>query len=408
MSATRTSDLAVERLSDALAGRRLDVVVSGSIGAVESVRFVRALRRLGANVTPWLTAGGAQFATESALAWAAGKPARTAFAGELTHLATGDALIAAPASASYLARVANGLTDTPSGALAASYLGLGRPVLMVPNMHDSLATAPTVRRNIDLLSGLGVSLVGARAEEGKQKFPDPHMLADEIAHRLNAHARAGQSVVVTFGSTRGYIDDVRYVSNYSSGALGSAVCEELYRLGFGVTAVEGACQIKPRVASERIAADTNDAMLRAAQGALRGGAVAAVLAASVLDFVPAERQPGKIASATHATLPLTLKRTEKIIAQLQPPSGVKVGFKLEAGLTPARAANIARDYLRKYALSLIVINDLAEVDALRHRALLFTAGEDAPREVTGKAEVALEIARHVAERIAARAVPGRP
>jgi phosphopantothenoylcysteine decarboxylase/phosphopantothenate--cysteine ligase len=371
------------------------------------VRFVRALRRLGADVTPWLTSGGAQFTTESALAWAAGKPARTAFAGEHTHLATGDALIAAPASASFLARLAHGLTDTPSGALAASYLGAGRPVLVVPNMHDSLAAAPTVRRNVDLLAGLGVSFLGARAEEGKQKFPEPRTLADEVAHRLNAHARAGQSVVVTFGSTRGYIDDVRYVSNYSSGALGSGVCEELYRLGFGVTAVEGACEIKPRVASERVKADTNEAMQAAAQAAVRGGAVAAVLAASVLDFVPSERQRGKIPTASNAQVPLTLARTEKIIAAVNPPSGVKVGFKLETGLTPARAAEIARDYLAKYGLSLIVLNDLADVDATRHRALLFGPGQTAPREIVGKAAVARAIAEHVAGAVTAKAGPGR-
>ena len=52
-----TSDLHVSTTSDSLAGTHIDLVVSGSIGAVESVRFIRALRRLGADVFPYITKG---------------------------------------------------------------------------------------------------------------------------------------------------------------------------------------------------------------------------------------------------------------------------------------------------------------------------------------------------------------
>ena len=55
---TYEDDLNVEILSDSLCGKVIDVVVSGSIGAVESVKFIRSLRRLGATVNPWLTRGG--------------------------------------------------------------------------------------------------------------------------------------------------------------------------------------------------------------------------------------------------------------------------------------------------------------------------------------------------------------
>ena len=412
-------DLQVERLSDALASRVLDVVVSGSIGAVESVRFIRALRRLGADVTPWLTAGGARFVTPLAVAWAAGREARTAFQGDASHIALGDACVVAPASASLIAKAAQGLTDSPAAALIQSYLGQQRPVLLVPNMHDSLADAPAVRRNLAQLRLDGVTLLGARIEEGKRKFPDPATLADHVAHALNLARAGGRKVLVTMGSTRGDIDDVRYVSNYSSGALGSQVTEELWRLGYDVRVVAGPSPLRPRVYGTLAETRTNDEMQAAAAAELAGGAEAAIFAASVLDFTPASKASGKLSSRDAETLTVDLKRTRKIIGALTPKSGVKVGFKLETGLTPEKTRALAERDVAAYGLSLMVLNDLADVDATRHVATLVEGeqGRAGPaRRVEGKSAVAAAVAAHVDRRLrgaadtaaAASARPARP
>ena len=394
------SDLAVERHSDALAGRILDVVVSGSIGAVESVRFVRALRRLGADVSPWLTAGGAQFITPLALAWAAARPTRTAFEGVATHLATADACIVAPASANMIAKIVHGITDTPAAALIQSYLGQGKPVLLLPNMHGSLAGAPAVRKNLDALAGLGIQLLHSRDEEGKRKFPEPAALADETAHRVNRAYGAvrDQRVMITMGTTRGYIDDVRYISNYSSGRLGSEIAEELYRLGLGTYVVCGPAVVTPRVATRMLPVETNAQMADAAALLQKQGMHAAVLAASVLDYLPDAKKAGKMSSEA-PTLALSFTRAPKLIAGISPQKPVKVGFKLETGLTQVRAEELTRRYMPEYGLSLMVLNDLAEVSAETHVAFLCEAA-GILRVVDGKRAVAHAVARHVAERLA--------
>lgn len=394
-----SSDLIVDPLSSALAGRTVDVVVSGSIGAVESVRFLRALRRLGATTEPWLTAGGARFVTETAVAWAAGRAVRTAFAGDASHIALADAVVIAPASASLIGRIAHGLTDTPASALVASHLGMKRPVLLLPNMHDSLMASPGVRENLAKLATWGVVVLGSRLEEGKQKFPDPATLADDVAHRLNAGWCASRApVLVTMGTTRGYLDPVRYVSNYSSGKLGSLVAEELFRLGHPTHVVAGPAPHMPRVATQLVRVDTNDAMEHAALAALAAGAKAVIAAASVLDFVPKTRAKDKIPTKDGG-LTVDLVPTKKIIAALTPKSGVKVGFKLETSLTDARAASLAEHYMRDLELSLFVINDLKDVDEARHRALVFTKGSDgkpdAPVTFDTKEALARAIAAHV-------------
>ena len=399
-------DLQVELISSALAGRTIDVVVAGSIGAIESVRFIRALRRLGAQVVPWLTDGGAQFVTPMALAWAAGREVRRDFSGVATHLAAADACIIAPASASLLARLASGLTDTPTSALITSYLGCRRPVLALPNMHDSLAAAPAVQRNLETLKTMGLRLLPARLEEGKHKFPPPATLADQAAHALNQERVASRGVLITMGSTRGYIDDVRYISNYSSGALGSAMAEELYRLGYTTHVVSGACPIRPNAYSFFVEALTNDAMQDAAQAALDAGAEAAILAASVLDFIPVERVAGKISSSSSDVMTVTMAKATKIIASLQPSSKVKVGFKLEAALSMERALKLAADQIKVYGLSLVVLNDLAKVDQQQHEAILVQPGTITPEVITGKRAVAQAVAVHVDARLMNKFQPG--
>jgi phosphopantothenoylcysteine decarboxylase/phosphopantothenate--cysteine ligase len=406
MSDPRRSDLTVEPISDALTGWTLDVVVSGSIGAVESVRFIRALRRLGADVIPWLTAGGSRFVTEVAIGWAAGRPVRTEFSGDASHIATGHACIIAPASANILSQVALGLTDTPASALVASYLGASLPVCAVPSMHDSLACSPAILEHLACLRQRGIEILSSRDEEGKKKFPDPACLADTVAHVLhkNAFKNPVPRVLVSMGTTRGYIDDVRYVSNYSSGALGSLVVEELHRFGFYTHVVAGPCPIHPKVFGQLTKVETNLEMAEACKEAISAGCHAAVLAASILDFAPVDRTPGKIKSAEHDQLTVMLGKQPKIIADINPSANVKVGFKLETNLTSVRAEQIAADYMQKYALSLMVINDLSDVDEKRHKAWLFerepTQGTQQPaRALETKSDVARSIARHIASRL---------
>jgi len=398
----RASDLDVEPVSDALTGLTLDLIVCGSIGAVESVRFVRALRRLGATVTPWLTRGAKQFVTPTALGWAAAAPVRDGFAGDASHIATADACIIAPASAAMIAKIAGGMTDSPASALIASALGAGKPVLLVPNMHDSLADSPGVRENLAKI-GQWLNLLEPRLEEGKRKFPDPAVLADECAHVINRKRRnsAARAALVTLGSTRGYVDDVRYFSNYSSGALGSLTAEELYRQGILTRVVAGSARVLPRVASQIVRITTNAELEAAGQAALAADAEAAVLAASVLDFVPAQRTSGKISSSVK-DFRVDMIATPKIIAGINPRSGIKVGFKLESDLTTTSAQSWASKYIPGYGLSMMVLNALADVDETRHRAMIYSPdkpGQFAPSmkpdAIEGKSKVARFIAAHV-------------
>ncbi|MBQ46265.1 MAG: hypothetical protein CMP10_01995 [Zetaproteobacteria bacterium] len=387
------SDLNVDIVSDALSGFKIDIIVTGSIGSIESVRFIRSVRRLGAETYPWLTRGGSQFITETSLSWASAQPVTTTFTGTASHIAERDACIVAPASANFIAGIATGDTSTPALALVHSYLGQNKPVLIIPNMHDSLKHSPAVTENMKKVSNW-VDILSARLEEGKQKFPDPKQLADEIAHRLNRENYP--KTLITMGTTRGYVDDVRYFSNYSSGALGTAISEELYRQGVPTKVISGPCMVQPQVYTEKQTIETNAELLDEATKGLNHDCEAAICAASVLDFVPSEKFQGKISSSSELTVNFT--KTEKIIGQMKPKSGKKIGFKLESHLTIDKAKDIAKKYMARYDLSLMVINQLNNIDQYKHKAFIFQASKGGPvleGEIEGKQSIASRIGSHI-------------
>jgi phosphopantothenoylcysteine synthetase/decarboxylase len=274
-------------------------------------------------------------------------------------------------------------------------------------MHSSLAEAPTVSRNISSLEHLGAKFLASRDEEGKRKFPDPSWLADQVAHELRRSARlelqpskAIPRVLVSMGTTRGYIDDVRYISNYSSGALGSLVVEELHRHGILTDVVSGPCPVKPRSYWRLTDVETNAEMTVACRSALSDGAEAAILAASVLDFAPDKKMSGKIKSADHAQLNISMVRQPKIIREIHPSSGIKVGFKLEAHVSDDKALELAQSYMTQYGLSLMVINALDDVDQSRHRAWFFEQRQG-QKGVTplGVVDTKTAVAKHIAVHI---------
>lgn len=387
------SDLMVEPVSQSLQGWEIDVIITGSVGAVESPRFLRSLRRLGADVYPLLSQAAQLFTTETAVSWASSQQVITSFSGSASHIAVRDACLITPASANILGKIANGITDSPASALAASYLGQGKPLIILPNMHDSLKNSPIILKNFDALKKIS-HFVEARQEEGKQKFPEPRVLADEVSHILRQDQ--GRRVMISMGTTRGYIDDVRYISNYSSGALGSKISEELYRNGFITDVIAGPCQILPASYSRIHHIETNQELQSLSHQIVEEGDCDVVFAASVLDYVPAKKQAGKIKSNTE--LHVDFVKTDKILEGLHPKNGRKIGFKLESGLDQSQATKLAEDYMKRYNLHMMVLNSLDKVDHQRHQAFLFQKDDTMKYLglVSGKQAIAQQITEFLA------------
>ncbi len=208
-------------------------------------------------------------------------------------------------------------------------------------------------------------------------------------------------VLVTSGGTREPVDDVRVLTNRSTGRLGARLADELHARGHDVTLLHGEEAARPsRDVTRHVFGTTDD--LAALLAAHVPGHDAVLHAAAVADYVP-ERRAGKISSDA-VELVLRLVRAPKLIDRLRglAPDAVLVGFKLTSGADEA-ARTAAADALRRRArLDLVCVNDTGALGPDDHAALLVGADGVVGR-FRGKAEVAAGLADAVEDRLAAAA-----
>ncbi|HYZ64465.1 MAG TPA: bifunctional phosphopantothenoylcysteine decarboxylase/phosphopantothenate--cysteine ligase CoaBC, partial [Acetobacteraceae bacterium] len=285
-----------------LAGRRILLIVSGSIAAYKVLEVVRGLRREGAEIHAILTAGGARFVTKEALAGLTGARVHDdlwAAEAEIGHIRLArwpDLVLVAPASADLLAAMAHGLAQD----LATTVLLATRaPVLAAPAMNPAMWEHPATRANTALLAARGVRFVGP--EEGEMAEPEsgpgrlaepPAILAAVRAALVPAGPLAGRHALVTSGPTHEPIDPVRYIANRSSGRQGHAIAAALAALGARVTLVSGPVGIADPPGVEVRHVETAREMLAACEAALP--ADLAVMAAAVADWRVAEAATQKL------------------------------------------------------------------------------------------------------------------
>ena len=361
----------------ALDGRRILLVIGGGIAAYKSLDLIRRLRERGASVRCVLTKGAQEFVTPLAAASLSGQRAHTdlfdradeADIGHIKLARDADAVVVAPATANTLARMAGGhAPDLASTVLLATTL----PILIAPAMNVRMWLHPATQRNLALLTGDGVAVVGpntgrmAEAETGPGRMAEPDEIADAVEALLagtpgekphESKPLAGRHLLVTSGPTHEPIDPVRYLANRSSGKQGHAIAAAAAEAGARVTLVSGPVTLPdpPGVAVVRV--ETAREMLAAVEAGLP--ADIAVFAAAVADWRPVIFGGEKIKKGPEGPPPLALTENPDILATIarraqgRPP--LVVGFAAETTDVIAHArAKIARK-----GCDLIVANDVS-------------------------------------------------
>jgi phosphopantothenoylcysteine decarboxylase/phosphopantothenate--cysteine ligase len=391
-------------------GRRILLIISGSVAAYKALELTRLLRKAGHEVSPILTAGGARFVTKEALAGISGARVHDdlwAAEAEIGHIRLArwpDLVVVAPASANMIARMAQGLADD----LASTVLLATRaPVLVAPAMNPAMWAHPATVANMATLRARGVAVAGpeegamAEPESGPGRLVEPATLAATIEAMLRGGPLQGRHVIVTSGPTQEAIDPVRYIANRSSGRQGHAIAAALAALGARVTLVSGpVSQPDPAGVTVRRIESARD-MLAAVQAALP--ADAAIFAAAVADFRPDSAPTQKIKKEPGAPPPeIRLALNPDILATVaqhatQRPRLV-IGFAAE---TEKVVEHATAKRLRK-GCDWIVANDVSGdvMGGAENAVHLVTAAgvEDWPR--LPKEEVAKRLAARVAEALA--------
>lgn len=405
MPTATQDDLAVDAKSELLRGLRVAVCGGGGIASIELPRLVRELRRHGAAVRCVVSENALRFVGREALEWASASPVTVTPTGMADHICTEDLVVAMPATADLLAKLSLGLASDGVTTYLLSATGKGVPLVLCPTMHASLASAPISQEHRARLKALpALRLLAPRIEEGKEKALAPETLALEAAHwfhlraRVKAQKSAGRAFV-SFGGTRARLDDVRCLSNLSTGRLGQALSRELYGRGLVTTLLQAGVST-PTLALEDqtlIEAEDFDAFREAAQGVDPGIHVAACHLAAVSDYLPSSPVSGKIPSHPE-TISLEFVRAPKIIAL---PNLLAIRWKLACKLTGAADAagrETALRFLQSHGLACVLWNAAADSfgkETSTHAATLLRARDgEAPGEtpLLGKVSIARALA----------------
>ncbi len=348
-------------VSDTLSGKRIVVGVTGSIAAVRVVDLIRDLIRRGAEVHCTMSLAAQQILHPYALEYATAHAVITEITGRVEHVefcgvgGRADLLLIAPATANTIGKMACGIDDTPVTTFATTALGSGKPVAVVPAMHEAMYRHPAVLRNLEALRKMGVTLIDPRIEEGKAKIADNLLIVREVERLLGPGDLQGKRILITSGSNAEVIDPIRILTNRASGKTGIALALEARRRGADVTVVHRFIQDIP---VRQVYAESASAMLDAVMDELEKGCDALISAAAVADYTLGANAD-KIKSGQD--LLLRLLPTKKIIKTVREayPDLKIVGFKAETNVDDAELLARAEESLRGAKLDLVVANDVA-------------------------------------------------
>ncbi|MGD8619951.1 MAG: bifunctional phosphopantothenoylcysteine decarboxylase/phosphopantothenate--cysteine ligase CoaBC [Gammaproteobacteria bacterium] len=349
-----------------LSGKHILLGVTGSIAAYKSAELLRLLRDAGAEVRVVMTQGAGAFITPLTLQALSGHPVYSelldagaeAAMGHIELARWADALLVAPASADFIARLAQGRAND---LLTAICLASEVPPGVAPAMNRAMWENAATVANIDTLKRRGIHIMGpaegiqACGEAGPGRLLEPEQLLDALSARFRTGSLAGYRVLVTAGPTREAIDPVRYISNRSSGKMGFAVAAAAAEAGAAVTLVSGPVALQTPQRVTRI--DVEDAAAMYAVVLEHAAACDIFIAvAAVADYRPVNAAPCKLKKSA-AGLSLELQANPDILAAVAglPDAPFTVGFAAE---TDGLESN-ARHKLVTKGIDMIAANNVA-------------------------------------------------
>lgn len=392
-------------------GKHIVLGITGSIAAYKACTLIRLLIKAGAEVQVVITPAGKEFITPITLSALTSNPVISDFFSQRdgtwhSHVDLGqwaDAMIIAPATASTIGKMANGVADNM---LITTYLSMKAPVFIAPAMDLDMFAHPSTQKNLDQLKAFGNIIIEPQSGElashliGKGRMEEPERIFDTLADFFASRKKLkGKKVLITAGPTYEKIDPVRFIGNYSSGKMGYALAETCATQGAEVTVVSGPVALTAKHPNIHIIHVESAAEMFAAATEAFPKADVGILCAAVADFTPATTATEKI-KREGDVLHLDLVATRDIAAALGQAKRTDqklIGFALET----TNEKEHAKAKLAKKHLDFIVLNSLNDKGAGfvhdTNKVTIIAKNEERVFELKKKSEVARDIIDYLCE-----------
>jgi len=241
----------MQRIMNQIQNKNIILGLTGSIAVYKSAELTRLLLDQGIQVQVVMTDAACRFITPATMQALSGKPVFTELwqdnhaTNQMDHINLGrttNAILIAPASADFIAKLAHGLADD---LLSTVCLARDCPLIVAPAMNRKMWENPAMQRNLKQLETDGITILGpasgiqACGEEGMGRMLEPGELADAVSSFFWPKLLSGIKILITAGPTYEQIDAVRGITNRSSGKMGYAVAKAALELGAEVTMISG-------------------------------------------------------------------------------------------------------------------------------------------------------------------------
>lgn len=346
-----------------LSNKRILLGITGGIAAYKCAELTRLLIKAGATVQVAMTRAATEFITPLTMQALSGNrvhldlldPEAEAAMGHIELARWADLILVAPATADFIARMAQGRADD---LLSTLILASTAPVAVAPAMNQAMWADPATQVNVQTLRDKGLQIFGpaegdqACGDVGPGRLLEPELLVDACDGLFEPGLLAGRKILITAGPTREAIDPVRFISNHSSGKMGYALAAEAAAAGAQVILVSGpTCLVTPdRV--ERVDVQSAREMLDACLTRIEGVDIFIGVAA-VADYRPSQVSTDKI-KKTQQSMKLGLVRNPDIISEIA--SHARRPFTVGFAAETSNVVENGRSKLQKKNLDLLFAN----------------------------------------------------
>ncbi|WHZ10978.1 MAG: phosphopantothenoylcysteine decarboxylase/ Phosphopantothenoylcysteine synthetase [Burkholderiaceae bacterium] len=345
-----------------LAGKHLVLGLTGGIACYKAAELCRGLVKAGATVQVVMTQDAERFITPVTMQALSAAPVFDSTwdareANNMPHInlsRAADAILVAPCSADFIAKLALGRADD-----LLSLLCLARPIervplLIAPAMNREMWAHPATQRNMAQLAADGGVLLGvgsgwqACGETGDGRMLEPPELLEDVIAFFAPKLLAGRRVLITAGPTYEAIDPVRGITNRSSGKMGFALARAAREAGAEVTLIAGPVALPTPRGATRLDVRSAREMLAAVQQHADAADVF-IATAAVADWRPESAAPQKIKKDGSDRVPaLGLVENPDILATLARSPRAQAGALFCVGFA-AESENLAANAAAKRA-----------------------------------------------------------
>ena len=390
---------------------KITLCVSSSISFYKAFEILSLLRRANAKVRVAMSEQTLKFCSPLAFEALSGECVLVGDNKPLAHIeyAKCDLMIIAPATANTINKIALGIADN---AMLSCILACRAPKLIAPAANTAMLENPATQNSLKVLKERGFVVVSscektlACGDVGKGALASPKDIVLSAARMLGANSRIPSinsripsansrisKVIITAGACYEMIDDVRAITNLSSGKMGLALAFAYYLRGFDVTLISSAQNLPKSMENlEFLSFKSSADLLEILKNKKLAKDDLLVMAAAISDYIPSKKAKGKI-KKSGANLNLELKENIDILSSLKELKCKKIGFKME--MDEQSALSSAKNMLENKALDAVCLNVLKAQNYFgseQNEVLFITKNSQKMLKMASKHEIAAQIA----------------